>query len=79
LAFSEATKDAAYARSGGRCECTRKDGLHQGYPRCPTRVTRHGAQYHHKTAESVGGSDSLANCEVLCLSCHRATDSYGRH
>jgi HNH endonuclease len=78
LAFSEATKDQAYARSGGRCECTRQDGLHQG--RCPTRVPRRGqgVEYHHLTAESVGGSDGLSNCQVLCTRCHQRTASYGR-
>lgn len=79
MAFSEATKDAAYVRSGGRCECHRQDGLHYG--RCPTRVNRHGpgVEYHHKTATDRGGSDGLSNCEVLCVQCHMRTDSYGRH
>jgi 5-methylcytosine-specific restriction endonuclease McrA len=79
LAFSEATKDAAYARSGGRCECTRRDGLHTG--RCAVRVPRRGRgiEYHHKTATSQGGSDALSNYEVLCEPCHASTASYGAH
>ena len=36
MAFSESTKDAAYDRSGGRCECTRQ---HQGKTNAP----------HHRT------------------------------
>ena len=62
MAFSETTKDAAYVRSGGRCECRRQDGLHHGH--CPTRVPRrgYGVEFHHLTATSQGGSDGLSNC-----------------
>lgn len=77
MAFSEATKDAAFKRSGGRCECTRQQHSHSG--RCRTTVTRPGAEYHHITAQSVGGSDGLSNCEVLCRTCHLGTASHGRH
>lgn len=75
MAFTEQTKDEAYKRSGGRCECDREHPWVQGAPhhggRCPTKVTRHGAEYHHKTAVASGGSDYLSNCQVLCLTCHR--------
>lgn len=77
MPFSEETKDEAFERSGGQCECERKEHDHTG--RCSSTVTRHSAEYHHITAESVGGSDGLSNCEVLCHDCHVATDSYGRH
>jgi 5-methylcytosine-specific restriction endonuclease McrA len=76
MAFSETTKDAAFRRSGGRCECSRDRHPHAG--RCTTRLTRQSAQFHHVHAQSQGGSDALSNCEVLCLTCHKATDSYGR-
>lgn len=78
MAFSEEVKDQAYRRSGGQCECTRSHYPHWG-ARCPTRLARQGAwEAHHKTAVSVGGHDGLSNCEVLCIPCHRQTDSYGR-
>ena len=77
MAFSDLTKDRAFVRSGGRCECIRARHGHVG--RCPKRVTRTGAQYHHVTAQSLGGGDALSNCEVLCVECHRLTPSYGRH
>jgi 5-methylcytosine-specific restriction endonuclease McrA len=84
MAFSEATKDEAYKRSGGRCECTR---LHPGITsaphhggRCTTTFTRYGNwEAHHKTAVSSGGSDNLSNCEVLCKKCHELTGTYGNH
>ena len=80
-AFSEAiesgaTKDQAFARSGGRCECTRSSHTnHTG--RCPTTIRRHTAEYHHRVSESAGGGDGLSNCEALCVTCHRQTGSYG--
>lgn len=82
MAFSETTKDAAYKRSGGRCECTRKhsgisDAPHHG-GRCPNTFARHGRwEAHHKTAVTSGGDDSLSNCEVLCVKCHQLTRTYG--
>ena len=83
MAFSETIKDQAYQRSGGRCECTRKhEGLtapHHG-GRCPVTFTRHGGKWeaHHKVSVSSGGSDTLSNCEVLCLECHQLTRTFGR-
>lgn len=78
MAFSQSTKDQALARSGSRCECTRQHAgqaaAHHG-GRCATTLGRWEA--HHKTALSSGGSDALSNCEVLCISCHQLTATYG--
>jgi len=81
MAFSETVKDQAFARSGGRCECTRAhNGMiapHHGL-RCTKTFTRYGRwEAHHIVAESRGGSDTLSNCEALCPDCHRLTQSYG--
>jgi len=82
MAFSDKTKDEAYARSGGRCECTRQhagmaDAPHHG-GRCTKAFTRQGNwEAHHKVAVSSGGSDNLSNCEVLCTKCHELTRTYG--
>lgn len=76
MAFSDETKRTALARSGGRCECARRE--HSHYGRCSTGVTMATAEFHHVTAQSVGGHDGLSNCEVLCHECHVGTDSYGR-
>jgi 5-methylcytosine-specific restriction endonuclease McrA len=75
--FSELTKAQALRRSQGRCECTRLTHTHAG--RCAHAVSAATAHFHHKTASFVGGGDSLSNCEVLCVNCHRLTASYGRH
>lgn len=77
MAFSETVKDQAFRRSGGRCECTRGSHGHSG--RCPNRVTRHSAHFHHVHAQSQGGHDGLSNCEVLCVTCHKLTPSWGSH
>ncbi len=68
MAFSEATKEAAFERSGGRCECARLG--HDHGSRCPRRIGRHSARFHHHRREIRGGSDGLANCEAVCKYCH---------
>ncbi len=77
MAFSDEVKKDAFARSGGYCECRRKEHDHKG-GRCWASLTTINTEYHHVTAQSVGGSDGLSNCEVLCSDCHVGTDSYGR-
>ena len=37
-----------------------------------------GWEAHHKTAAASGGSDTLSNCEILCIPCHKNTRTYGR-
>lgn len=32
---------------------------------------------HHKVSVVAGGSDTLSNCEILCMDCHKKTGSYG--
>jgi len=78
MAFPEVVKTQAFARSGGRCECKRQ--AHPDHPSgaCAKLLSRLTAEYHHITAQSVGGSDGLSNCEVLCHPCHALTPSYGR-
>ena len=88
MAFSDLTVRQAWMRSGGRCECQRSTHGHTYTGRCPQRLLWNergndrspcGWEAHHKTAASVGGSDSLSNCEILCIECHKKTSSYGRN
>ncbi len=76
MAFSDSTKDDAFKRSNGRCECTRSSHTNHT-ARCSTTITRHGAEYHHVVSQNSGGSDSLSNCQALCSICHKQTGSYG--
>jgi 5-methylcytosine-specific restriction endonuclease McrA len=74
MAFPQSVTDAAWRRSGGKCECTRAGCKHTG--RCNTTLTKWHA--HHVVSQNAGGADTLANCEALCVPCHENTASYGR-
>jgi len=75
MAFPQSVIDDAWRRAGGKCECTRSSCGHTG--RCNKALTAHNWHAHHKTAVEKGGSDTLSNCEALCISCHKNTQSYG--
>jgi 5-methylcytosine-specific restriction endonuclease McrA len=76
MAFSEATKQAAFTRAGGQCECRRQACTEHTTVRCQTKLTGQW-HAHHVTAEASGGSDSLSNCQALCIPCHKQTPTYG--
>lgn len=85
MAFPESIVKKAWERAGGKCECRRKIC---GHPRrCNKQLVwdnrkegQRGAwEAHHITAVASGGDDTLSNCEILCLECHKNTGSYGRH
>ncbi len=65
--FPDDVKEAAFRRANGRCE------------KCNVVLSWATAQFHHIKSKLAGGSDTLANCQVLCKPCHEATLSYGRH
>jgi 5-methylcytosine-specific restriction protein A len=57
--FSTSVRLAALERSGGNCE------------RCTSPFSGgNRPQYDHATPDAVGGEPTLANCMVLCRSCH---------
>jgi HNH endonuclease len=77
MAFSQAVKDAAYRRAGGRCECTMNNcRTHRAGVRCNAQLTRWHA--HHKHSVVAGGSDDLSNYLAMCVPCHENTRTYGR-
>lgn len=73
MAFPQSVKDAAMKRAGRRCECKRSACNHSG------RCTKGGVEFNHIKSQRAGGGDTLANCEVLCVQCHKNTKSYGVH
>lgn len=85
MAFPESIVKKAWERAGGKCECRRKTCGHSG--RCNKQLVwdnrgegpRGAWEAHHITAVASGGDDTLSNCEILCLECHKNTGSYGRH
>lgn len=79
MAFSISVVDAAWRRSGGRCECRRTTHGHSvphGAVLVAVNRGRDGIgawETNHRTRVESGGDDSLSNCEILCWTCHRAT------
>ena len=86
MAFSDSVIAAAWQRAGGMCECGRNSCGH-GPWRCNKTLNWNargndyaagGWEAHHKTAVASGGTDTLSNCEILCIACHKNTRTYGR-
>ena len=81
MAFPISVVDQAWDRSGGQCECIRKEHEHKG-GRCNQELfkvaqgkeTPLGWEANHKSA---GGPDTVSNCEILCQDCHKRTRTYG--
>jgi len=75
MSFSAETVKRAFARSGGRCECGRKEHNWHG-ARCPItfKEADRGKTWeaHHQISVDAGGTDTYENCEILCLRCHGA-------
>jgi len=81
MAFSQETINQAWRRAEGRCECTLKNCGHAG--RCnkeldpQNKIEGKKWHTHHIVSQDAGGSDTLNNCQILCVSCHENTGSYG--
>jgi len=60
LEFSAKTKELAYRRSGGHCEC------------CGVPLATGNIHYDHRIANALTGEPSLENCQCLCRACHAA-------
>lgn len=74
MPFTDAVKQQAFARSGGRCECNRLHTgvtgvVHQG-GRCPETFQQGGGwEARHKRSELAGGPSTLDNAVALCMTC----------
>lgn len=75
MAFDLDTVVAAWRRANGRCEYCGK----------PLAWSARGNDYalggweaHHVIAVEYGGPDTLENCRILCIPCHKKTPTYGR-
>ena len=65
----------AWNRAGGRCEVCRKELVWDNH----SEGERGAWDAHHIKAKKDGGEDTLSNCRILCLDCHKETPSYGSH
>lgn len=77
MPFPTQVVEAAWNRSGGRCECKRPAHSHQ-HGRCGEKLRfemrggkKRGAWEAHKIDAFVG--DVLSNCEIVCLDCFGRT------
>jgi hypothetical protein len=75
MPFSDDVKVQAFARAGGRCECTRS--LHSHNSRCTRILTLSNAEFRHIANQSPDRHDALSNCELLCHGCHAKTVYFG--
>jgi len=87
MAFSNTTILAAWKRSQGRCECHNSKCGHYIWG-CNNKLVWEyrgmdllpGAwEAHHIVPVSKGGPDTVENCQILCIDCHKNTPSYGEH
>jgi len=66
IEFPRKVRDATFARSGGRCE-GRINGM-----RCGSDISDGRCDYDHILPAALGGKADIANCQVLCVACHKA-------
>jgi hypothetical protein len=68
MTFAADTKEAAYRRADGKCECDRIGHGHRGRCRAPL-LAQSGWDARHITSPRIGGDDTFFNCEVVCVGC----------
>ena len=81
--FPDSVVEAAWKRSGSRCECTYDHSWHKGRRCSQTLKKEHrgddsketGWEAHHKVSQDDGGSDELENCLIICIRCHNEIHS----
>lgn len=80
IPFPDSVVEEAWQRSGGKCECTRTTHGHHGRCNATLYKSRRGYEgyggweAHHINAN---GPATLSNCEILCIECHKKTQTYG--
>lgn len=72
--FSDGTVDIRWKIAEGQCECELGSCGHGGTDgRCGARLTKGGRGTEWEADHHDGRDDnSLANCRILCVECHRA-------
>jgi hypothetical protein len=82
--FKDDIVKQAFERAGGRCECRREVCKHADRCEATFKWDERGTaeddgawQANHRQSQASGGSDGAANCEILCVPCHKRTESFG--
>lgn len=73
--FSEEVKIEAWNNAKGRCEICGKQLAWENH----NEGERGAWEAHHIIPKSERGSNDRFNCQILCLDCHKKTQSYGKH
>jgi 5-methylcytosine-specific restriction endonuclease McrA len=64
--FGKQVRRDAFARANGRCEGWTAQGI-----QCEAKLTVGKFHYDHIIPDAHGGEPNLANCAVICTSCHK--------
>ena len=76
MGFPDSVVEQAWARSGGRCECTHRGHGHSGQCGHELLKERRGAEpsyWWEAHKKAAGDDDTLNNCEILCQDCFKQT------
>ena len=81
MSFPDSVVRDRFERAGGRCECCNRLLLaREGWPSLTLyHMLRLGVTFeaHHVVPQHENGPNTVDNCRVLCIPCHKATASYG--
>lgn len=77
--FSSATQIAALKRQQNRCACCATPIRDLGERGKAEHRFGEGARAHHMRHIKDGGSDAVANCVILCESCHYSVHEGGNY
>jgi hypothetical protein len=73
MSFSKIIEEAAFFRSGGKCECRRESCGHPLPHGAP--VSRPEARFRHHISPETEEEKLLDNCQVLCPHCYHAASN----
>jgi 5-methylcytosine-specific restriction endonuclease McrA len=77
--FPAAMQKAALVRQNFRCASCGEHVAGIGNQGADVHVFGEGAEGHHVIPHKLGGPISIANCVILCRSCHMSAHQGGRY
>ncbi len=73
--ISDATRDAAFARAAGRCECTRVCPTH-ARDRCRQALVPGLWRLYARNPSQTGDPETAADYQAFCLTCYLNAENY---